>query len=77
LKTRTKRHATAAGRPASWTTDDVEAARAEANATARPQRDTGPTPDEIWEQRRPSRAEQRAAFRAEVERQRPEARAAT
>lgn len=76
LKTRTERHATAAGRPAFWTAADVDAARLEANATARPQGPTGPTPDDIWEQRRPISAEQRAAFRAEVERQRPAARAA-
>lgn len=76
LKTRTERHAAVAGRPVSWTADDVEAARIEANATARPQGDTAPTPDEIWEARRPISDEQRSAFRAAVERRRPEARAA-
>jgi hypothetical protein len=48
LKTRTERHAERAGRPGSWTLDDVAYAQAEANATARPRGADGPTPDELW-----------------------------
>jgi putative transposase len=48
LKTRTERHAERAGRPGSWSHDDVAYAQAEANATARPRGDDGPTPDEMW-----------------------------
>ena len=46
LKTRTEEHATWQGHAAEWTCDDVEAARAEANATARPRGPSKPTPDE-------------------------------
>jgi transposase InsO family protein len=70
LKTRTERHASAAGHPGYWTCQDVAAAQAEANATARPQGPTGPTPDELWQQRRAISAETRAAFAAAVQRQR-------
>jgi transposase InsO family protein len=75
LKTRTDYHATCAGHPADWTFDDTEAARAEANANARPQGPTGPTPDELWEHRRPIAEEERMQFRATVAQQRPRARA--
>ncbi|CEF49059.1 unnamed protein product [uncultured bacterium] len=72
LKTRTERHAARADHPASWTFDDVEHARAEANATARPLGPTGPTPHELWEGRRPITSEQRSTFQATVHRHRQE-----
>jgi hypothetical protein len=58
--------ATRAGRPGLWTWDDVEAARLEANATARPRGETGPTPDELWSRRRPTTEAQRRSFVATV-----------
>ena len=70
LKTRTERFATRAGHPAYWTSDDVAAARSEANATARPQGETGPTPDGLWQTRRQITTEERALFQAAVLRQR-------
>ena len=72
LKTRTERHATRHGHPGYWTLDDVEGARLEANATARPQGPNGPTPDHLWEERRPITPDQRSAFQAAVKRQREE-----
>jgi transposase InsO family protein len=72
LKMRTERHATLHGHPGYWTLDDVEAARQEANATARPQGPIGPTPDELWDERRPITPEQRRAFQDSVKRQRAE-----
>ena len=75
LKTRTEEHATWQGHPGEWTCDDAEAARAEANATARPRGLSKPTPDEAWQARhRLSRAE-RAYFRAAVDQHRQRARA--
>jgi hypothetical protein len=74
LKTRTEYHATSGGRATYWTCADTEAARAEANATARPQGPTGPTPDQAWATRRPISAAERTHFRATVERLRAEAR---
>ena len=70
LKTRTEQHAARHGRPVHWTWDDVEAARWEANSTARPHGSTGPTPELAWDQRRNITPEERTLFRAEVERQR-------
>jgi transposase InsO family protein len=69
LKTRTERHATCQGRPTAWTTDDVEAARLEANATARPKGPTGPTPGQLWAQRRALSPRQRERFQDTVARQ--------
>jgi putative transposase len=66
LKTRTERHATDSGRPTYWTCADVAAAQAEANATARPQGPTGPTPDQLWHQRRTLSREERSLFQTSV-----------
>jgi transposase InsO family protein len=74
LKTRTEDHAKRHGRPAWWTCDDVEAARLEANATARPRGPFGPTPDELWDARVLLTADERSLFRASVARQRITAR---
>ena len=74
LKTRTEGHASRHGHPGHWTWDAVEAARLEANATARPHRATGPTPDEAWRQRRNIMPAERALFHNAVARLEPEAR---
>jgi transposase InsO family protein len=70
LKTRTERFATRAGHPGFWTSDDVTAAKSEANTTARPRGETGPTPDELWPSRRPITAAERRLFQETVRRQR-------
>jgi transposase InsO family protein len=72
LKTRTERFATRAGHPGYWTSDDVAAAQSEANATARPQGETGPTPDELWQARRSITPEDRRLFQEIVLRRRDE-----
>jgi len=72
LKARTEDHAARHGRAGQWTWDDVEAARWEANATARPHGVNRPTPDESWAARQPIGAEERTLFRATVERLRQE-----
>ena len=72
MKTRTERHAARASHPAYWTFDDVEHAKAEANATARPQGPTGPTANQLWEERRPITPEQRSVFQTTVHRHRQE-----
>lgn len=72
LKTRTERYATRAGHPGYWTTDDVAAAQSEANATARPHGETGPTPDELWQTRHPITPEEHRLFQETVRRRREE-----
>jgi transposase InsO family protein len=74
LKTRTELYASRAGRPACWSCDDVAAARLEANATARPQGPSGPTPDELWSARPPATPAARTLFRASVDQARLNAR---
>jgi transposase InsO family protein len=66
LKTRIEVHATRLGRPGVWTWDDVEAARSEANATARPRGLSEPTPDEAWAARAPVSDVERGNFQARV-----------
>jgi transposase InsO family protein len=70
LKTRTERYAARDGHPEFWTLSDVAAAQTEANATARPQGETGPTPNELWRTRRPILAEERHLFQKTVRRNR-------
>jgi transposase InsO family protein len=53
LKSRTEQHATRHGHPGYWTWHDAEAARLEANATARPHGPLGPSPDQLWNARNP------------------------
>jgi transposase-like protein len=67
IKTRTHHEAARHGRARLWTCDDVEAARLEANETARPWGLNGPTPDELWQQRSPITAEERRMFLASCE----------
>jgi len=74
LKTRTETHSVRQGRPGWWTWNDVAAARAEANATARPQGPSGPTPDASWNTRRPVTPAERHLFQAAVARLRTQER---
>jgi len=66
MKTRTHHQAARQGRPDQWTCDDAEAARLEANRTARPWGPCGQTPEEVWHGRQPVGAQERAAFAATV-----------
>jgi transposase InsO family protein len=66
MKTRTECYASRAGHPGEWMYDDVIAAPIEANATARPQGETGPTPNELWRARRPLSTEERRLFQQTV-----------
>jgi transposase InsO family protein len=75
LKTRTEQHASRRGRLGQWTWDDVECARLQANATARPHGATGPTPDKAWSWRHPLSGEERVLFHEAVERHHQLARA--
>lgn len=74
LKTRSERQAAELGHPGQWTSAVIEAARQEANASARPRRLHGATPDDVWFARRPMTAVERDQFRATVERMRQEVR---
>jgi transposase InsO family protein len=72
LKTRTERYASRDGHPGYWTMDNVAAGQTEANATARPQGETGPTPNDLWPTRRSITAEERRLFQETVLRNREE-----
>jgi transposase InsO family protein len=72
LKNRTDRYASRNGHPGYWTCDDVAAAQTEANATAKPQGETGPTPNELWQTRRSITLEERRQFQETVQRRREE-----
>jgi transposase InsO family protein len=62
LKSRTEQHAARQGHPGHWTWDDAEAARLEANATARPRGPLGPSPDQLWAERTPITEAERHRF---------------
>lgn len=66
LTSRTEQHAARHGHPGHWTWDDPEAALAEANATARPFGELGPSPDTVWNVRPPITAQERALFQSAV-----------
>ncbi len=70
LKTRTQASAARHGHPGLWTWDDIEAARLEANATARSPANGAATPEQVWQERPPLTSEERNHFRTEVNRQR-------
>jgi transposase InsO family protein len=70
MKGRTEVQALLRGAPGSWTWDDTEAARREANEAGVGRRETSPTREEAWAARPRLDAEARAAFRAEVDRRR-------
>jgi transposase InsO family protein len=69
LKTRTYYQALQHGHPGHWTSDDVEAARQEANELARPRGPKGPSPAQAWQERRPIHPDERSEFRALVHQQ--------
>ena len=60
---RTDHHAARNGRPGEWSCEDLEAARLEANETARPWGSKGPLPDEVWRSRTPITDDERDALR--------------
>jgi hypothetical protein len=64
LQTRLQGVSSSRGRAASPTCDDLEEARLEANAEARPWGPNGPSPDERWHERAPITPAQRRAFQA-------------
>jgi transposase InsO family protein len=66
LTSRTEYAAARRGYPDDWTYDDVESARWEANATARPCGMNGPSPDELWTARTAITPEERTAFQQTV-----------
>jgi transposase InsO family protein len=72
LTSRTEQHAARHGHPGHWTWDDVEAALAEANATARPFGEYGPTPDTVWSCRTPILPQERSRFQSTVATRRQE-----
>src|SRR5262249_51197209 len=75
LKSRTEHQAARQHHPGEWTWDNLQAARLQANATARPHGLHGPTPDELWAARSTLSPDARALFHACVHRQRQQARA--
>jgi transposase InsO family protein len=74
MKTRTEQEASRHGRPTQWSWDDPAAAHAQANATARPHGESGPTPDQAWRARRSIAAAERERFRTAVAQHREEIR---
>jgi len=77
MKARTHHRAAQNGHPGEWSCDDVEAARLQANQTARPWGLRGPTPEESWRQRRTIEVEERVAFGSAVNHLEAEARYAS
>lgn len=67
LKTRTERQASLQGHPDQWSADDVATAQAEANATARPHGERGPTPDKLWQERSVITQAERDRFQTSVD----------
>jgi len=51
-------------RTGAWTSDDVEAARLQANQCVRVRGPSGPSPDDLWRSRSPVLPAERAAFQA-------------
>jgi transposase InsO family protein len=64
LKRRTQHAAYLAGHAGAWTTADLDLARELANLVARPRGARGPTPEQLWEARRPPTLAEREAFGA-------------
>ena len=70
MKVRTLFLAAAASRVGTWSSDDLEAARRQANALARPNDSAGPVPDDAWSARSPITDVERTQFRLVVDRHR-------
>jgi transposase InsO family protein len=66
MKDRTESLAARAGRIVHWTSDDLEAARRQANEFHRPWGHRGPTRSEVWTAREPITDDERAAFAVEL-----------
>lgn len=66
-------HAARHGHPGEWNGDDVEAARCQANETARPWGHREDTPQQAWEKREPVGPLTRHSFRQAVRKLEPEA----
>jgi transposase InsO family protein len=62
LKKRTQHAAYLAGHAGEWTTADLDRARELANLVARPRGARGPTPEQLWQSRRPPSLAEREAF---------------
>jgi hypothetical protein len=67
MKARTHHEAARRGFPGEWTCEDAEAARLQANQTARPWGTGGPTPSEVWEGRRRVADGERSRFTTAVQ----------
>jgi transposase InsO family protein len=67
VKTRTHYEAARHDHPGDWTCNDIEAARCQANAMARPHGPPTPTPDEAWACRIPLIPLHRACLRSSYE----------
>lgn len=74
LKTRTEAQAVFQGHPGHWTWNDVATAQLQANATARPRGELGPTADDLWRTRPDLTPAQRHMFQATLDRRRSQAR---
>lgn len=68
MKVRTLFLAAAASRVGTWSSDDLETARRQANALTRPDDSTGPVPDDAWSARSPITDAERTQFRLAVNR---------
>jgi transposase InsO family protein len=66
LKKRSQHAAYLAGHAGDWTTADLDRARELANLVARPRGAQGPTPQQLWESRRPPTLAEHEAFGAAV-----------
>jgi hypothetical protein len=67
MKTRTHHESARRGHPGEWSCEDMEAARLQANETARPWGLHGPTPKEAWQQRRLISVKERTVFAVAVQ----------
>jgi hypothetical protein len=74
MKSRSEEQASRADRAGCCTYADIEAAKIEANATARPRGPSGPSPDELWSARPQLTSAERDRFRDSVDQARLEAR---
>jgi transposase InsO family protein len=70
MKVRTLFLAAAASRVGTWSSDDLETARRQANALTRPDDSAGPVPDDAWSARSPITDVERTQFRLAVDRHR-------
>jgi transposase InsO family protein len=74
MKARRHHQAARRGCAGEWTCDDAEAARLEANQTARPWGSSGPTPEEAWQGHQSIQEHERLAFAHAVKQREQEAR---